>query len=340
MPSATASGYRSRSAAVPVALPVDGGHGEDGSGHRAGQRRLAARRTAPDPTGTGPGRTRVRPVAGNRPAVPAPRSAAMRPGRQRRGTRPDPPVEPARRSPRSVPLGTRASASNRAVPAAAMAGPTPTTRTSTVPALGQPRHDRVPLRLHRSDDQQPAHSSSSPRGGVAGRPVQVVGRLVVLGLVPGQHLGGLRRSVRPARARRRPRSGRVVLAPRGAQPGAPGPARPLRSASAAPRFRPARPGRAGPSPRSRSLRSAPTRSTARAANRAVRTAAMAMPSRPPNGISPIAPPNTQAIMRIVSEWAKALARTCSGTRSWMVASTAQLGQARGDRRDQAEQRRP
>jgi hypothetical protein len=77
-------------------------------------------------------------------------------------------------------------------------------------------------------------------------------------------------------------------------------------------------------PRSRSLRSVPTRSTARAAASAITPVAMPTPSRPPNGISPNAPPKTHAIMSVVSEWAKALARTCSRTRSWTVASTASL----------------
>ena len=47
-----------------------------------------------------------------------------------------------------------------------------------------------------------------------------------------------------------------------------------------------------------------------------------MPQSAPNGMRPTAPPRTQATMSRVSEWANALARTCSSTRSWIEASTA------------------
>ena len=43
-----------------------------------------------------------------------------------------------------------------------------------------------------------------------------------------------------------------------------------------------------------------------------------------NGISPSPPPATKASISTVSEWAKALARSRSGIRSWIVASTASL----------------
>ena len=75
-------------------------------------------------------------------------------------------------------------------------------------------------------------------------------------------------------------------------------------------------------PRSRSLRRRTATTSARAAASASATAASVMPSRPANGISPSPPPATQASMSSVSECANALARTPSGTRSWITASTA------------------
>lgn len=49
-----------------------------------------------------------------------------------------------------------------------------------------------------------------------------------------------------------------------------------------------------------------------------------MPTRPSNGTRPSPPPATKASIRTVSEWAKELARSRSGIRSWIEASTASL----------------
>jgi hypothetical protein len=57
------------------------------------------------------------------------------------------------------------------------------------------------------------------------------------------------------------------------------------------------------------------RSHAKIAATIMPTVQKMMPSRPLNGIRPIAPPTTNASIRSVSECANALARTSSATRS-------------------------
>src|SRR5690606_30219981 len=76
--------------------------------------------------------------------------------------------------------------------------------------------------------------------------------------------------------------------------------------------------------RSTSRRSRTAVTTAYPAATTANPAATERPSRPGTGTRPSPPPATNASMSRVSEWANAVARCRSGTRSWMEESTASL----------------
>ena len=98
----------------------------------------------------------------------------------------------------------------------------------------------------------------------------------------------------------------------------------------------ARHGRAGRRAGAPCARRPPTR--ARGPRRsAMNMAATISPQSAPNGMRPTAPPRTHATMSRVSEWANALARTCSSDALLDRGVDGELGEAAGDRGDQAQQ---